>query len=313
MNRPYMTIAAVERETGLSKDTLRVWERRYGFPTPERDGNGERIYAPEQVDKLRLVRRLMDRGYRPGRLLGIGDEALASLAAPAPSGEAPSPAAKGAARLAGASEAGALCQQVLELVRRHDVAALRHALHQAMVRQGLGRFVTDTVAPLNSAVGNAWMSGAFQVFEEHLYTEQMQAVLRQAIATLPAADARPRMLLTTVPDEQHILGLLMAECLFALEGASCVSLGTQTPLYDIRLAAEAQGADVVALSFSAAFPQRQVAPLLTQLRGLLPAGIALWAGGSGVERLGELPGVKCYVRLDEAVQALRDWRAQAAS
>ncbi len=30
-------IAAVERDTGLSKDVLRVWERRYGFPAPERD------------------------------------------------------------------------------------------------------------------------------------------------------------------------------------------------------------------------------------------------------------------------------------
>jgi len=30
-------ISAVERDTGLSKDTLRVWERRYGFPKPLRD------------------------------------------------------------------------------------------------------------------------------------------------------------------------------------------------------------------------------------------------------------------------------------
>ena len=33
-----LSIAAVERDTGLSKDTLRVWERRYGFPVPERGG-----------------------------------------------------------------------------------------------------------------------------------------------------------------------------------------------------------------------------------------------------------------------------------
>ena len=39
-----VTIAAVERETGLSKDTLRIWERRYGFPEPLRDANGERLY-----------------------------------------------------------------------------------------------------------------------------------------------------------------------------------------------------------------------------------------------------------------------------
>ena len=39
-----LTIAAVERDVGLSKDVLRVWERRYGFPVPERDANGERLY-----------------------------------------------------------------------------------------------------------------------------------------------------------------------------------------------------------------------------------------------------------------------------
>ena len=62
------TIAAVERDTGLSTDTLRVWERRYGFPTPDRDQFGERIYPIDQVDKLRVLRRLMDDGARRKRL-----------------------------------------------------------------------------------------------------------------------------------------------------------------------------------------------------------------------------------------------------
>ena len=62
-----LSIAAVERDTGLSKDTLRVWERRYGFPCPERDQAGDRIYPPEQVVRLHTIRRLMDAGHRPGR------------------------------------------------------------------------------------------------------------------------------------------------------------------------------------------------------------------------------------------------------
>ena len=36
----HLAISAVERDTGLSKDVLRVWERRYGFPVPERDEIG---------------------------------------------------------------------------------------------------------------------------------------------------------------------------------------------------------------------------------------------------------------------------------
>ena len=49
---PPLNISAVERETGLSKDVLRIWERRYGFPRPDRDDNAERQYAPDEVAKL---------------------------------------------------------------------------------------------------------------------------------------------------------------------------------------------------------------------------------------------------------------------
>ncbi|MBV5332313.1 MerR family transcriptional regulator, partial [bacterium] len=68
MNNSRFSIAAVERDTGLSKDVLRMWERRYGFPLPLRDPNGERSYPAEQVDRLRLIKRLMDQGHRPGKL-----------------------------------------------------------------------------------------------------------------------------------------------------------------------------------------------------------------------------------------------------
>lgn len=157
------------------------------------------------------------------------------------------------------------------------------------------------------------MRGEIQVFEEHLYTEQMQALLRQAIASLPPGTGRPRVLLTTVPEEQHVLGLLMTEALLTLEGAACISLGTQTPLADIRQAALAHRADIVALSFSAAFPQRQVLPLLAKLREMLPPGMAIWAGGAGVERLGAPDGVRLITELAQAMAALADWRSDIAA
>ena len=174
---------------------------------------------------------------------------------------------------------------LLQLVRLHRSVELAAALRQALMKQGLQRFVAETVAPLAAAVGEAWMRGEFEVFEEHLYTEQMQSLLRQAISALPVASRGPRVVLTTVPEEQHVLGLLMSECLLTLEGATCIPLGTQTPLADIVRAASAHAADVVALSFSAAFPSRQVLPLVSQLRAGLPPAVALWLGGGGSERL----------------------------
>ena len=223
MNNPRFNIAAVERDTGLSKDVLRVWERRYGFPVPDRDDHGERIYPAEQVERLRLVKRLMDAGHRPGKLLATPTEELNALAPRRPE---PPGAASGAGA---AAELGDL----ISLIKQHDGAAYQQAMQQRLARQGLERFVQDTVAPLTRLVGAAWEEGSVEVFEEHLFTELTKRLLRQAIATLPGGKRSPRIVLTSVPDEPHVLGLLMAEALFALEGAECIPLGTQMPLLEI--------------------------------------------------------------------------------
>lgn len=296
MPNPTFTIAAVERDTGLSKDVLRVWERRYGFPIPERDANGERCYPAEQVDRLRLIKRLIDQGHRPGKLLRTPADELGLLAPRRTPPKLEVPATPDLTEL-------------LALLRRHDVAGYQQSMQQRLARQGLQSFVQDTVAPLTRQVGAAWEDGKLEVFEEHLFTEQTERLLRQSIGSLPAGH-RPRVLLTTVPAEEHMLGLLMVEALFALEGAECITLGTQTPLLDIVRAAEAHAADIVALSFSAAFPQRRIAELLVQLRSSLPARVELWAGGSGIARVAAPAEVRLLPSLPDAVGALSDWRGR---
>jgi DNA-binding transcriptional MerR regulator/methylmalonyl-CoA mutase cobalamin-binding subunit len=293
-------ITAVEREVGLSKDVLRVWERRYGFPTPHRDANGERVYSPEQVDRLRAIKRLIDQGHRPGRLLTATAKDLRALSSPRKT-TAPAASEDGLGELI----------ELIELIEQHDPEAYTRAMLQRLARQGLQRFVQDTVAPLATLVGLAWEEGRLQVFEEHLFTELTERVLRQAIATVPAG-GRPRILLTSLPQEQHGMGLLMAEATLSLEGARCISLGTQTPVLDIVRAAAAHRADVVALSFSAAFPKRQVPDLLQQLRTALPRRTALWAGGSGMSRIPSQDGVLAMVSLQDAVAALAQWRQDHA-
>lgn len=297
ITRPEMNISTVERDTGLGKDTLRVWERRYGFPQPARDHHGERIYPAEQVERLRLIKRLIDQGHRPGKLFAASETELAALCSPCLVDKECDP-----------EPAEQLVRQTLRLVKAHDVPALRQALSQAMMRMGLHSFVLDVVAPLNQAVGEAWMNGEFAVFEEHLYTEQMKSLLRQAIGSLPPGGGQPRILLTTVPEEQHILGLLMAEVLLVLDGATCISLGTQTPLFDIQMAALAHRADIVAVSFSGAFPVRQVLPLLSQLRQLLPAPVELWVGGAGAQRAVTPAGISLLSSLQAVIDALATWR-----
>ncbi len=196
---------------------------------------------------------------------------------------------------------------MVESIRTHDPDALEHALRQHLARQGLGRFVEQTLAPLTLAVGDRWEDGTLGVFEEHLYTESAKRLLRGAIAGLPAGGRAPRVLLTTAPGEAHGLGLLMVEALFRLEGATCISLGTETPLLDIARAATAYNADIVALSFSVAFPKRQILPCLRQLREALDGGIELWAGGAGLLRVEAFEGMRALPSLTLGRKALAAW------
>ncbi len=299
MNTPGFNIAAVERDTGLSKDVLRIWERRYGFPVPDRDSNGERSYPADQVDRLRLIKRLMDQGHRPGKLIATPATELMALT---PRRLKPTDASTPA----NAEELG----ELLAMIKQHDAAAYQQAMQQRLARQGLQRFVQDTVAPLTQQVGERWEDGSFEVFEEHLFTELTKRLLRQAISTLPGGTRAPRILLTSVPEEAHVLGLLMVELLFALEGAECIPLGTQMPLLEIGRAAQAHRANIVALSFSGAFPQRQIPTLLQQLRRILHEDTALWVGGGGIARVAPIVGVAFLHTLDEAIAALSNWRAE---
>lgn len=295
------SISAVERDTGLSKDTLRIWERRYRFPNPERDQHGERVYTQTQVDKLRALKRLIDRGHRPGKIIELSIAELGQLA-------------ESTATALGEVDIPDVLRPFTDAIKEHRVGDLRDALSQTLLRQGLGTFILETVAPLNLQVGLAWMRGYFEVFEEHLYTETMQSALRTAIAGIPQTDGRPRVLLTTLPNEQHQLGLLMVQGLLALDGASCVSLGTQTPVRDIALAATTHQVDIVALSFSAAFPASHVTEGLAELRAKLPANIELWAGGAnpGLPRR-STTGLRVLTRLDEVQENVANWRASRPS
>ena len=297
MNTLMFNIAAVERDTGLSKDVLRMWERRYGFPTPDRDANGERSYPADQVERLRLIKRLMDQGHRPGKLIAAPVQELSELAPRRP-----------VARVTAVDAADENLHELLSLIKQHDAAGYQQAMQQRLARKGLQRFVQDTVAPLTRLVGAAWAEGSFAVFEEHLFTELTKRLLRQAVAALPGGSRGPRVLLTSLPEEPHALGLLMAEALLALEGAECIPLGTEMPLLEISRAASAHRAGIVALSFSSAFPQRQIPALLQKLRMVLPPEIALWAGGAGIQRLSKIDGVLLLPTLDAVASALAEWR-----
>jgi methanogenic corrinoid protein MtbC1 len=317
-----LAIAEVALETGVQKDTLRVWERRYGFPVPLRDALGERRYSAEQVHRLRLIKRLLDAGLRPGGVVALSAEALeaqlrqlpADAARPRgrrPAAQAPAPS--GAVPVTDPTT-GADWPQWRAWLHAGAVDAMHQALGQHALKHGLIHTVDGLLGPLGQAVGQAWFAGDITVYQEHLYTEAVTRFLQDALTHAdrqhPAPRQAPRVLLTTLPGEQHTLGLLMAECMLALEGCERLSLGRDTPLTDLLQAAHQWQVDVVALSVSAHAPASEVWAGLRQLVTGLPAGVQVWVGGSSphLHRRGMPQGPWVLGRVGELSAAVLRWR-----
>lgn len=290
-----LPINAVERETGVSKELLRMWERRYHFPEPLRDGQGDRIYPMDQVNKLRLLRRLIDLGFRPGKIIALPMEELERLL-----------------RAQGKDNTEAfpaLESELLGVLQSHDPAKVRDYLSHQLIRMGLQRFILEFLQHANAIVGDAWMRGQIEVHEEHLFTEQVQTLVRHAIGGLSPSTQAPRVMLTTPPDEAHTLGLLMVEALLRLDNVDVVCYGAQMPVREAAQAVSKHKMQIIAVSFSASCPTSKAIDYLEELRFRLPLAVAIWGGGAAlrstrrsveaVQLFHDLPGIR---------QAIINWR-----
>jgi methanogenic corrinoid protein MtbC1 len=282
----------IERITGFGIEKLRKWRQRFGFPLAEYEVDGRAIYSRESVDRLLVIKRLLEAGFRPGQV--VANTAVKNL--------------KSAADLNLLKpdvERSESTNAFISLLKHFDSEAFKALLNKRRAKQTMLDFVQHTIAPLMVGVGDAWLSGEIDVFHEHLCSSMIERYLiTQTHKSKPRSDF-PTFLFALPPGERHQLGLLMVEAVIAEAGAYIVNVGTDIPLNSLKLAAIECKADVVALTFSFSYPPRDVVPTLMHARRLLPTRMLIWAGGSGLSQVRRVPkGVQIMTDFDEAITAL---------
>lgn len=263
----HLPIRTVSRLTGLSADTLRVWERRYGFPKPRRAANGLRLFSDDDLRRLTLVVRALRWGYRPSEVVRRSAAELEQLLVrPTPPLAEPDAEAPHVATL-------------LAALGHDDLQAVANGLRSAAATFGLKAFVRRVAGPLLTRVGDGWECGDLEVRHEHFLSQILTSRVRQLLGDVEAPPGAPVVLLTTLPGEEHTLGLELAALYVAAEGAVPRLLGAQAPHEDIVAAARAIGARAVGLSLSPGTRPREAARDARRLVEALPATCELWLGG----------------------------------
>lgn len=261
------SIRVVARLSGISADTLRMWERRYGFPKPQRTDSNVRLYSAEDVDKLILVARALKAGYRAGEVIRRDPVDLKQLLASSaqtrfdPGASTPT------------------IQSLLDALTREQPDLLRSEMRTAVALLGPKRFLTEVAGPLAEQVGMAWASGRIQVRHEHLLSAQLSLQLNILLSAYEPIAGAPSVVLATLPGEQHGLGLDMAALYLAVHGIVPRVLGVDTPPDQIVEAAHALGASAVGLSVSASSNLDAVSGHLGWMLRELRETVAIWIGG----------------------------------
>ena len=282
----HYSIGVVERDTGIGRDTLRVWERRYGFPDPVRNDKGERVYPEKQLRHLQRIRRLLDQGMRPGKLLKLREKELDELEARLLPVQQPEPDQS--------------VKTLLDAVLTEDAGEVERLMQEYFKQQGMRDFVLKTVVPLLAMVGEYWAGGRLQIFQEHFLSQQLIRFLNVEIDAMQKRSRKPCVLLATLPGEQHTLGLLMVAAMLSSHGVTVVNLGGEVPMDQIGRAVQQFRAEIVGITFSGAYQYKNIRPHLQELRELIPEDIDIWTGGEGVRRLRKLPaGVTKFTTLEK--------------
>lgn len=285
------SIGDLAEACGISVDTLRVWERRYGRPEPVRLPSGHRRYTAAHVRWLRRVAAALAAGHRAGAAVAASEDELERMIASAKAADLPPEE----------------IDPFLDAVRAYREAAILDRLWGGWKRLGPDGLLDHVLDPLLVRAGRAWADGELDVRHEHFLSNTVDHFLRAARASLEVAKKGRRIVLTTLPGELHGLGIQMAAIVAARTGWQPRVLGVSTPLEEIVRAAGETRADAVGISISLHTGGVDSDRRLAELRAGLAPEVRLIAGGSGARGVRRGPrGISYATTLADLRRILRE-------
>lgn len=227
---PIRTMCAL---TGVHATTLRAWERRYGLLRPKRTPKGHRLYTHQDVERIRRVLALVERGVPISRVRTLLDT---------------TPAGDGGSLKGGPWQD--YHERMAAAISRFDEAELDQIYDEALSIHPIEKITRHMILPLLVHLGERWKNLSGAIAEEHFFATYLRSKLGARLQHRMRYATGPRILAACAPGEQHEIGLL----LFALEarqaGLQTVLLGANTPLEDIAVAQRRSECKAIVISSS---------------------------------------------------------------
>jgi len=250
-------IHRVAKLTGLSKDVIRVWERRYSLVKPSRSANRYREYSDEDVSLFRFLKEELDRGQTIGGLAMEGRDSLLQRmrASSIPKQQELAPHRS-------------LLDDLISRLDPLDKSRFELQLNAAIAVIPFEEAVQRILLPLQRQVGELWHEGRVNIAVEHYVTKIVQQKLFAVMNQLPANDFGPRVVIACPKGEYHEIGAQAVTYLAASRGCHVYYLGPNLPLTDLETLCDRVHPDLILLSLTESKPNEEATHLLHELRTL---------------------------------------------
>lgn len=228
------------RLTGLSADTIRVWERRYGAIEPSRTAGKARRYSGDEIRRLSLLRDAIAQGHTISAIANLSEQNLRELVSAHQDGNEP--------LHTGDSRWNVLIEDYLRAIERYDLRRADELLARTAALASPRDVALRLMAPLLREIGERWADDTMSVAQEHVASGQCRALLGALLRNVVVDAGAPRILLGAPPGHQHDLGLMIGAVLASARGLLPIHLGPDVPWTELREAAATSKADVILLA-----------------------------------------------------------------
>ena len=290
-------IHRVAKLTGLSRDVVRVWERRFGLLKPMRGANRYRNYSDEDVALLRYLKEQLDAGASIGDLARVGrEELLVRMRATAPRATIVD------------NTFSRLLRELLAALDPFDRITFEKRLNGAVAVVPFDEALHGILLPLQEHVGQLWHDGHVNIAIEHYVTKQIQQKIFSAMNQLPVAEFGVKVVVACPPGEEHDIAALAVAYRCRVRGCRVYYLGANVPVAALTNLCRNVEPDITILSFPRALPEDQAVELIHALSGELKPVSTVMAGGRGALAMrqyfaeSDIDLLETFSELDEALE-----------
>jgi len=263
-------IHRVAKLTGLSKDVIRVWERRFGLLKPTRGANRYRNYSDDDVALLKFLKDQLDAGGSIGELAKLGREELLGRArASAP-------------RVSFVDNTfSRLLRELLSTLNPLNRVIFEKRLNGAVAVVPFEEALHGILLPLQEQVGQLWHDAQIDVAIEHYVTKQIQQKIFSAMNQLPVAEFGAKVVVACPPGEEHDIAALTVAYRCRIRGCRVYYLGANVPVASLTNLCGKVEPDLTIISFPLALSDDQATQLVQALADEVSPVSNLAVGGHG--------------------------------